>query len=63
MLSDYAYFSDLTRPDPLHFTALEGPGGVLPPEMLDAIQRAAELLEGSSLHLFDASGSGTAIRS
>ena len=44
MLSDYPHFADLSLPDQLRLAAFEAEDR-LPLPMLDAIQRAAELLE------------------
>ena len=56
MESDYPYFADLCLPDQLRLAAFGGEG-VLPPGMLDAIQRAADALEALRWAI-DASPSG-----
>ena len=44
MPSDYPFFADLSLPDQLRLAAFEGEG-LLPPELREAIQRAADALE------------------
>jgi len=49
VLSHFPYFADLALPDQLRLTAFEAEDRRLPQPMLDAIQRAADLLEPNQL--------------